>query len=1023
MNTSNHYILFNERIFNRNLHIGVTTSAINSLVDNNINPMHFCYELSTSNPARIFKVTFSDGGSGLKLYTKEGSLLLLPSQRGPGLSAVSFNEYNVRDENAAFAKGYNILFSGISICIKWHDAEQYALYYNGTEYETRSEEQFQNQCVSSAELFELFGAEDKRQERAQLREERRELSKLLDKAENYAELSSQLEQINAEKLGRINYFKFESLERNRIDRVAYRFTVDKKYEKDIKVRNTISVYINDNESIKGEVIGVSSGKTQSYIDLLFQDSTDDRRIPAKGYMWIEVNSVNLRVQKAAIDKIRDGSAKSTYMFNVLGKHQPAGFNYNDLSNIENTLLEANKNQSQITAVTKGINSKDIYLVMGPPGTGKTTVIVEWVKYFVERNQRVLISSQNNKAVDNVIERMGDEKDLDILRIGSEANLQDGVIPYMFENKISALRESIDYAVTENKKDFDEIIKAWMKYALQIKDSYLSKVELLEKNTNKAAELTDKYITPLYESLCATDKRLREINSSLSEKIKEIEIPTSRVNEVRKMGPILGAIFGLIWSKSIKTYNELEPQIQALQAERDVREREYEDVQKKHKIASDNYNSVVLPKLIEEQDYFRKKYYDRLIEKRPNQDEYGVFSDAYAFEPIITSMASWNTYLQTIYAAVKKSEAIEGIIVDWRDHVNSSQNYALNDLIMESVDLVGATCIGVLSQKRFSDLDFDVTIIDEAGQIQIQNALVPMSVSSKVIMLGDHKQIPPIADPDLVKLCESNEVETDLLEKSLFEDLYNVLPNDNTTLLDTQYRMPAEMADIISEWFYGGEYKSPDFKRNTEPYIPSLFNKNLVLIDTSKEPKRKDNKSPEGGYRNILEAEVIKALLKSICIDNEMDTNEVGVISAWNYQVETIKKELKGLFEPEQIRGMVASLDSFQGQERDVIIYSFTKSNQSISPKKRRIGFLNELRRLNVAISRCKKTLIMTGDFDFLTSCKHMNYDEYGNAIYEKSEAQFSDFIKLLVKRVNEGNGEIISVKDFYNRIGETKYGR
>ena len=1013
------YILFSETILNSTLHISVTRSAINGLVENYLDPMDFFRRISTSNPVRMFKVSSAENGDSIRLYTRQGSLVLRPDQQSSALTAVAFYPYSVRDENDAFSRGYSVQFNGISVCVKWHERESYALYYNGEVYETREEARFKSLCNCTQDLFNLLEVEDTRPERAKLREERKELSSILDKAENYAELSSQLEQINAEKLGRINYIKFESLERNRVDRAAYRFTVDKKYEKEIKVRNTLAIHKNENDSIKGEVISVSSNNRFAFIDVLFQENTDDRDIPKKGYMSIEVNSVNLRVQKSAIDKIRDGSAKASYMFDVLGRHMPAGFSRNDLTSTEAFLKEKGKNQSQINAVKNGINSKDIYLVMGPPGTGKTTVIVECVKYFVRRNQRVLISSQNNKAVDNVIERMGEEKNLDILRIGSEANLQEGVIPFMFEKKISALRRSIDYAVTHNKKEFDEIIKQWMQYALLIKNTYLLRVEKIDSDMNNAVALAEKHISPLLIDLHDAREQIESVNRELAEVQSELGVHIERVRELQKMGPIMGAIFGLFWGKSVTAYRELEPRFKQLVEDRSELRKKYRTLYDRYEKAISNFKLMVLPQLNKEIETFRTGDYESLQDRKPAADEYGIFAEAEQYTPSLYSIESWKNYLRIIAAAIKRSESVENIIVEWRNEVNSSQNYALNDLILESVDLVGATCVGVLSQRRFSELDFDVTIIDEAGQIQIQNALVPMSVSNKVIMLGDHKQIPPIADPDLIKLCESNEVETDLLEKSLFEELYNVLPETNKTLLDTQYRMPAEIADIISEWFYDGKYKSGT-KHSKEAFIPSLFRKNLVLIDTSKEKRRKDQKSPEGGYRNVLEAEVVKQLLKAICLDNEIGTEEIGVISAWNYQVATIKEAIAGVFEPEQIRGMVASLDSFQGQERNVIIYSFTKSNEKIPPEKRRIGFLNELRRLNVAISRCKKTLIMIGDFDFLTSCKHMDIDEDGNEIYEKSEAQFSDFIKLLVKRVEEGSGEHLTVKSFYRRIGEAE---
>ena len=101
------------------------------------------------------------------------------------------------------------------------------------------------------------------------------------------------------------------------------------------------------------------------------------------------------------------------------------------------------------------------------------------------------------------------------------------------------------------------------------------------------------------------------------------------------------------------------------------------------------------------------------------------------------------------------------------------------------------------------------------------------------------------------------------------------------------------------------------------------------------------------------------------------------------------------------------MDSFQGQERDLIIYSFTKSSKK-SPARRRIGFLNELRRLNVAMSRSKKTLVMIGDMTFLSSCEHQDVDEEGNAIYAHSEKEFSTFISKMLHDVSDNDrGEII----------------
>ena len=373
--------------------------------------------------------------------------------------------------------------------------------------------------------------------------------------------------------------------------------------------------------------------------------------------------------------------------------------------------------------------------------------------------------------------------------------------------------------------------------------------------------------------------------------------------------------------------------------------------------------------------------------------------------------------------------LKNVISDWRNTIESKQNHALGELVLNTVDLVGATCIGINSQKRFSGLNFDVSIIDEAGQIQIHNALVPMSVSDKLIMLGDHKQIPPNADQELVKLCEENEKDPTLLGKSLFEEMYNIIPDTNKAMLDTQFRMPGEIADILSDNFYNGLYKSADIKRGLKSLVPSLSKKPFLLIDTSKEKNRYETKVEGNGCYNELEAQIIKEIMLELKNYSEYsdlfneteisnDTLEkLGIVSAYTMQVKQIKECINKII-PKQILGeMVASLDSFQGQERDIIIYSFTKSS-NIPPQGCRIGFLKELRRLNVAMSRCKKMLIMIGDFDFLSSCQHMGEgpdDPY-------SEKAFSQFIRNILKSVQEdGTGDFITYRQLLNRLGEDKH--
>ncbi|MEN8905998.1 MAG: AAA domain-containing protein, partial [Clostridiales bacterium] len=446
----------------------------------------------------------------------------------------------------------------------------------------------------------------------------------------------------------------------------------------------------------------------------------------------------------------------------------------------------------------------------------------------------------------------------------------------------------------------------------------------------------------------------------------------------------------------------------IESKRSINSKEYSNLYKKYKIAYNNlkdkefknfYNCRLL-----KNEIIKKLNKQKITKNNLNilnkLDKKLIFFDNYNLEKALK-------YVEEEY---KKTNNLIDELKEWRESIASKQNYALNELLLETVEVVGATCIGVNSQKRFSNLDFDVTIIDEAGQIQIHNVLVPMSVSNKLIMLGDYNQIPPILDSTLSNLCESNDVKKDYLEISLFEDLYKKLPDNNKIMLDSQYRIPAEIADIISDHFYNGNYKSHILKKNMCGVLQKISKKTLIIIDTSKKRERYEEIFFESGCKNKLEAKIIVDLVKYINNERSLTVDNIGIISAYKLQVNLISKNLQNFFDKDMINEIVASLDSFQGQERDIIIYSFTRSSNR-NKKHLRIGFLKELRRLNVAMTRCKKTLVLIGDMNFLSNCEN-NKSKAKN----KSEKNFSDFIGKIIKVAKEGKGELIEYDEFYKRL-------
>ena len=707
------------------------------------------------------------------------------------------------------------------------------------------------------------------------------------------------------------------------------------------------------------------------------------------------------------------------MKNVLGGNKTEGFDDKDLSGLIYRLENQKPyppNRSQITAIEKGIRSKDVFLVMGPPGTGKTTVILEWVKYFVNvEHKRVLVSSQNNKAVDNVLARLGEEKDIDIIRIGSEAKLQDSVKDFMFEKKLVRLGDSIDTATNSNIDKLETAIRDWTEY----RQSFFS----FSKQLAEVDEINDRYRESIETQLEPIKKRQNRFFEDALLKRKEYNLKNNRLIELKESIDRYNSK-NIIIRKLTEAQNKEELALaQAIEKELTTLKESIDKAEADFARYSAMYSeteSAIKEKFDRDMARAQKKKlsgYESINMVLPRIPRIAhLFESIVIFKDDLDSPVRLRALLDRIDGEIQRAKKLLANEKQWREDIVGKQNYALNEIILETVDLVGATCIGVSSQKRFANLQFDVTIIDEAGQIQIHNALVPMSVSNKLIMLGDYKQIPPSADQELVEACEINGVDPDLLKKSLFEKMYTELPDTNKMMLDTQYRIPGEIADTISEWFYNGEYKSFDGKRNMKGLLPGLSEKPFVIIDTSGVKGRYEERTPERGTFNVLEAEICRNIVDYIVREKVgVKLDEIGVISAYGDQVARIKKSLKGVVPPEAANSMVATLDSFQGQERDLIIYSFTKSSGK-KPTMSRIGFLNELRRLNVAMSRSKKTLIMIGDMRFLAGCLYQDVDDMEEPIYEHSEKEFSDFIRKMLDDVKDGRGELVAYDEFARRI-------
>lgn len=326
---------------------------------------------------------------------------------------------------------------------------------------------------------------------------------------------------------------------------------------------------------------------------------------------------------------------------------------------------------------------------------------------------------------------------------------------------------------------------------------------------------------------------------------------------------------------------------------------------------------------------------------------------------------------------------------------------INAELFGEARVIACTLVGS-AHHLLEGMKFGTLFIDEAAQALEAACWIPMKRASRVILAGDHCQLPPTVK-SIAALRAG-------LGKTLMERIAENKP-EVVTLLKIQYRMNDEIMRFSSDWFYGGKVESaPQIK-----YRSVLdYDHPITWIDTSNEENQitiEGEDAPEDsastassvsaanqnsdlnfkeqfvgesfGRINKAEAELTLLTLaeyftkigKQRVLEERID---VGIISPYRAQVQYLKKLIKKyeFFKPYRRLISVNTVDGFQGQERDVILISLVRSNDE-----GQIGFLKDLRRMNVAITRARMKLIILGNKDTMT--KHPFYKklwEYVEAI-------------------------------------------
>jgi hypothetical protein len=335
--------------------------------------------------------------------------------------------------------------------------------------------------------------------------------------------------------------------------------------------------------------------------------------------------------------------------------------------------------------------------------------------------------------------------------------------------------------------------------------------------------------------------------------------------------------------------------------------------------------------------------------------------------------------------------LENLHRDWLRTVSGlSENGAVNQRLVDSVRVIGSTCNHIASgQYAKLNFRFDYVIMDESGKATTAEALVPITMGSKLVFVGDHRQLKPMLSSDRTVeqwLRDKHKNEAQDLEweeyfnrPSLFEEVIEDLPHAYRTQLTECRRSSKDQIELTSRCFYEPHGDEPlvaaQRSKEQEHGLPLGVETSIVFVDIGK------NAPHKGGGRSpsLINPESAKAVLQVLDrLDryDQVKNYSIGVITAYGAQWQLLGGELRRKYQgklhnvskwgkqrPEE-KFPVSVIDRFQGNECDIVILDLVRGGPNCG-----LGFLEVPNRINVALSRQKRLLIIVGDYHGLLNAR------------------------------------------------------
>jgi hypothetical protein len=562
------------------------------------------------------------------------------------------------------------------------------------------------------------------------------------------------------------------------------------------------------------------------------------------------------------------------------------------------------------AVCAALGTHDFLTVEGPPGTGKTKFITELILQFARRHPgaRILLSSQTHTALDNALRR--------VRKLANEAgiSLRLARIGRRGDEKIA---KEVGDLILENR------VELWLKSAEKKSEQFLedwaAKNGIAIDMVRTGMALANLRLASARLQEAETDvTSLRTLRESLDAAVKELRAKPEKGDE----------------------YRDAEEKLEVCLRDLSISEAEYLD---------------------RKED--RRKAFENALKYPDLKDDLQTLDDA--------DMQSLERAFLEHANGGDKCRQLIALIEEWRDRFGRSSDF--NGAYLSGCDVVAGTCIGVAGMGLQS-VEFDLCIVDEASKATPTEMLVPIAKSKRWVVVGDPKQLPPYVG-DVVenpKILDDFRLSRETVKETLLDHLIQHLPEFAKTSLLTQHRMIRPIGDLVSHCFYNDTLKNVN--EGADPWLTKLvMPRPVTWFTTAKLADRQENDRRAGGrreFKNFAELRVIEGLLKRLQFAAEQRGEGYEVILLSGYGAQVAELENLALRLAKQLRDLkvfAGTVDSFQGKEADVAIYSVTRSNSSGE-----IGFLKEWERLNVALSRAKIGLAIVGDSHFCNDVKGQN---------------------------------------------------